>query len=140
MEELVKILERKRDKIKEIFDLAYSTTIGDSVEAIEPYVEYIEKRGKLVDEAGLIEEELKEAMGGETTSDGLSTEAKDIAIEIDNMIKQIVTHEEVNQVQVQTMMDNLKNDIKVTKDGIAAKNYYQYTGSGNTSQYFDEKK
>jgi hypothetical protein len=137
---LVSVLERKRDKIREILDLTSSAQVGDTVDAMESYVEFIDQREILVNEAKEIEAELNEAMGGNLSPDGLNRDEKRVAVEIDELINQIVAHEEGNRHKVELMMESIKEDMKKTKEGLAAKNYYHNTEMGSKGQYFDEIK
>jgi len=144
---LIYLLERKRDKIKEVFDLTHTTVLGDTADGIGIYVELIEKRDVLIEEAKGIELELKEtlcslfpAQKEENPIDALHMDAKRIVEETDDIIRQIVALEEQNQPRVECMMNSIKKNLKQVKDNKAASNYYQNMGVEYKGQFLDKKK
>jgi len=137
--EYLRLLERKRDIIKEIYELTRSARLGDTVDGVDAYVAFIDQREILINELKTAESELT-GLSATKPADARDMDAKRLIAETDEFIKQIAVLEKQNKPKIGHMMNSIKQNLKEINDSKAVTNRYLNTDAGSGGQYFDEKK
>lgn len=133
---LIKILNQKKQKLKEIFEYTNSKNFDINIKEIENIELYIKKRTRLFDEINFIETDLKQL--NIKINNLKNQDIINLNKENSELIKKIIELDKKNQTTFSKITLNLKNTIKnIKKSGEINKNYFSVYQIGSVGSNFD---
>ena len=133
---LIKILNQKNQKLKEIFEYTNSKNFDINIKEVENIELYIKKRTRLFDEINFIETDLKQL--NIKINNLKNQDIINLNKENNELIKKIIDLDKKNQTIFSKITLNLKNTIKnIKKSGEINKNYFSVYQIGSVGSNFD---
>lgn len=133
---LIKILNQKNQKLKEIFEYTNSKNFDINIKEVENIELYIKKRTRLFDEINFIETDLKQL--NIKINNLKNQDIINLNKENSELIKKIIELDKKNQTIFSKITLNLKNTIKnVKKSSEINKNYFSVYQIGSVGSNFD---